>query len=148
MSEAHALAQLRHLYAQMVEGRVKAQEHAAIGLLGPAIEELEKAQAARSSRAWEAERLLETAAQIAGEPSAYVEDKDAARERKQKAARIRALARSPEAGEAPRESVARSFLRTLRDVVHASPEVIAAAERAVEEMERGGAPGTEEGEKP
>jgi hypothetical protein len=60
----------------------------------------------------------------------------------------RCPAPGPAAGEAPRESVARSFLRTLRDVVHASPEVLAAAERAVEEMERGSAPGTEEGEKP
>jgi hypothetical protein len=50
MSLAHAVAQLRHLYAQMAEGRVKAQEHAAIGLLGPAIEEIERFQSNLPSR--------------------------------------------------------------------------------------------------
>lgn len=46
MSLAHAVAQLRHLYVQLLEERVKSQVHAAVGLLGPAIEEIERAQAA------------------------------------------------------------------------------------------------------
>ena len=41
---AHALAQLRHLYAQMLGGQVRDCAQAARGLLGPAIEMLERAE--------------------------------------------------------------------------------------------------------
>lgn len=45
MSFAFHLAQLRHLYSHMVNGRVKNTTEAARGLLGPAIEEFEQHQA-------------------------------------------------------------------------------------------------------
>lgn len=42
MSTEHAIAQLRHLYSQMVGGYVRYPAEAARGLLGPAIAELER----------------------------------------------------------------------------------------------------------
>jgi len=47
----------------------------------------------------------------------------------------RCVAFTPARQNASSESPARSLLRTLREVIHASPEVIAAAEHAVEQME-------------
>jgi len=44
----HALRNLRHLYEQMLDGRVKDTKQAAIGLLGPAIEDLEAEDRAQS----------------------------------------------------------------------------------------------------
>jgi hypothetical protein len=43
MNRAFAMGQLRHLYAQMVNGHVKNCKEAASGLLGPAIVALEEA---------------------------------------------------------------------------------------------------------
>lgn len=51
MSATHAIAQLRHLYAQMIEGHVRDTGAAARGLLGPAIAELERFMDARASPA-------------------------------------------------------------------------------------------------
>lgn len=45
MSIDHALRNLRHLYEQMIAGHVRNTQSAATGLLGPAIEQIEKEQA-------------------------------------------------------------------------------------------------------
>jgi hypothetical protein len=46
VSRSHAMGQLRHLYSQMIKGVVLNPQGAALGLLGPAIEELEHADRA------------------------------------------------------------------------------------------------------
>jgi len=48
MSLDHAVAQLRHLYSQMIGGDVRYPAEAAKGLLGPAIPEIERAAASRA----------------------------------------------------------------------------------------------------
>lgn len=55
----------------------------------------------------------------------------------------RAASPSPAPPAARRESPARSLLRTLREVIHADPHIIAAAEKACEEMEGAASPATE-----
>jgi predicted nucleic acid-binding Zn-ribbon protein len=57
MNAEHALAQLRHLYAQMLAGLVKNNETAAHGLLGPSIEAIERSHRAGQEQAAEIERL-------------------------------------------------------------------------------------------
>lgn len=42
MNTIQAMAQLRHLYEHLMNGRILNQAEAARGLLGPAIEQLEK----------------------------------------------------------------------------------------------------------
>jgi hypothetical protein len=53
MSTANALGMLRHLYAQMVGGHVTNPMRAAMGLLSPAIREIERIEQERSARASE-----------------------------------------------------------------------------------------------
>lgn len=67
MSGESALASLRHLYAQLIQGAVSPQPSAARGLLGPAIEALEGVAsrlAAAEARAVEAERERDEARAI------------------------------------------------------------------------------------
>ena len=53
-----SIAQLRHLYQQMLDGNVKDTEQAALGLLGPVIEDLEKFQ--QENEVEELKRIIKT----------------------------------------------------------------------------------------
>jgi hypothetical protein len=59
MSLDYGVAQLRHLYVQMLENRVVDTAAAARGLLGPAIAEIELASAAERRQLDRAERVIE-----------------------------------------------------------------------------------------
>lgn len=53
MSIDFAIAQLRHLYQQMLDGQVRDTAQAARYLLGPAIEDIERAETERARSEWE-----------------------------------------------------------------------------------------------
>lgn len=58
MSASHAIAQLRHLYKQMIAGEVRDTAQAARGLLGPAIVKLEHAGAKEELKDHALRRML------------------------------------------------------------------------------------------
>ena len=74
----HALRGLRHLYEQMLDGHVRPSEHdianAARGLLGPAIESVERAQKAMADLQAERDHAVEQEKQTAATLDGFVGD--------------------------------------------------------------------------